>query len=184
MPEQRTRADRIDRWLSLAAGFGALCAVAIALYQTALTRAQLRSSAWPYLAQSNHYLGAGAPYTRDVANAGVGPARIRRFEVLVDGRPVPTWGAAVRALTNAPDSGIVYSSLGRGTVLAPGVSRALLQLPPGASAEQFWAAAQTRLETVICYCSIYDDCWTADSRLPEPVPTADCVLEATPSFRQ
>jgi hypothetical protein len=181
---RRTRADRVDRWLSLAAGFGALVAVGVALYQASLARAQLRAAAWPYVAQSNSYSGPGAAYTRDVENVGVGPARIRRFEVLVDGRPVPTWGAAVRALTDAPDSGVVYSSLGRGSVLPPGASRTLLRLAPSAAAGRFWAAAQTRLETVICYCSIYDECWNADSRLPEPAPVPACPLEPTPSFRQ
>jgi len=184
MAETRTHSDRVDRWLSLAAGVGALCAVAIALYQASLAREQLRASAWPYLAQSNSFAGAGADYTRDVQNAGVGPARVRHFAVLVDGQSVSSWGAAVRALTNAPDSGVVYSSLGRGSVLPPGTTRTLLRLPPGPTAQRFWAAAQTRLETVICYCSIYDECWRADSRLPEPAPVSACVLDSTSSVAQ
>jgi hypothetical protein len=168
----------VDRWLSLSAGVGAICAVAISLYQAALAREQQRASAWPYLAQSNSHV-TNQPYTRQVENEGVGPARVRSFEVLVDGQPVPTWGAAVRVLTGTPDSGAVYSSLGRGSVLPPGSSRTLLRLPPGDQARVFWKAAQTRLETVICYCSIYEECWRADTRVEEPVPVRACGPDST-----
>ncbi len=110
MTDSSLRPSRLDRWLSIAAGIGAICAVAVALYQAALAREQQRASAWPYLAQSNSYV-VGLPYTRQVENQGVGPARVRSFEVLVDGRPVQTWDAAVRAMAGAPDSGLVYSGL-------------------------------------------------------------------------
>ncbi len=183
MNEPRTRADRVDRWLSLAAGVAALFAVGVSLYQARLAREQLRASAWPYLAQSNSYVPE-QPYTRQVENQGVGPARVRAFRVLVDGRPAQTWGAVVRSLTGAPDSAVVYSSLSRGSVLSPGMVLTLLQLPAGQQAERFWAAAQTRLETVICYCSIYDECWEADSRLEEPAPVRACMADARTAFRQ
>jgi hypothetical protein len=168
----------VDRWLSIAAGVGAICAVAVSLYQAALAREQQRASAWPYLNQSNSYV-AGQPYTRQVENQGVGPARVRTFEVLVDGRPVRTWNAAVRALTGKADSDLVYSSFGRGIVLPPGTTRMLLRLPPGDLAREFWKGAQTRLETAICYCSIYEECWRVDSGTREPVAVRECRSGST-----
>jgi hypothetical protein len=179
--EPRTHADRVDRWLSLAAGAGAIFAVAVSLYQANLARAQLRASAWPYLGQSNSYV-PGQPYTREVTNEGVGPARIRAFTVLVDGKPVRTWGEVVRTLTGAPDSGIVYSSLGRGSVIPPGTARTLLRLPPGVQAARVWSEAQTRLETVICYCSIYDECWEASSERDEPEAVRTCAADSAGAF--
>jgi hypothetical protein len=181
--EARPATSVVDRWLSIAAAIGALCAVAISLYQAALSREQQRASAWPYLAQSNSYVPA-QPYTRDVANEGVGPARIRSFEVLVDGRPVRSWSAAVRTLTGKTDSGLVYSSLRRGSVLPPGSSRTLLRIPPGEQARAFWEAAQSRLETVICYCSIYDECWVGDTRTAEPAAVRTCTADTTAAFAQ
>jgi len=56
MSESRTSPGRVDRWLSIAAGVGAICAVAISLYQAALAREQQRASAWPYLNQSNSFM--------------------------------------------------------------------------------------------------------------------------------
>jgi hypothetical protein len=180
MPESRISPGRVDRWLSIAAGVGAICAVAISLYQAALARQQQRASAWPYLNQSNSYVNG--PYTRQVENQGVGPARVRTFEVLVDGRPVHSWGAAVQALTGKADSGFVYSTFGRGSVLLPGTTRTLLQLPPGDQARVFWQGAQTRLATVICYCSVYDECWQVDTRADEPVEVRACRYDAKAAF--
>jgi hypothetical protein len=173
----------LDRWLSMAAGVGAICAVAISLYQAALAREQQRASAWPYLNQSNSYV-LGQPYTRQVENQGVGPARVRSFEVLVDGRPVRTWDAAVLALTGKANSGLVYSSFGRGSVLPPGTTRMLLRLPPGDQARAFWVGAQTRLETVVCYCSIYEECWQSESRADEPVAVRACRHDSTTAFAE
>jgi hypothetical protein len=181
MSESRISPGRLDRWLSMAAGVGAICAVAISLYQAALAREQQRASAWPYLNQSNSYV-LGQPYTRQVENQGVGPARVRSFEVLVDGRPVRTWDAAVLALTGKANSGLVYSSFGRGSVLPPGTTRMLLRLPPGDQARAFWVGAQTRLETVVCYCSIYEECWQADTRAEEPVAVRACRHDSTTAF--
>lgn len=172
---------RVDRWLAVAAAVGAICAVAISIYQATLAREQQRASAWPYLSQSNSYV-PGSPYTRQVTNEGVGPARVSSFEVLVDGHPVRSWGAAVRAVTGKLDSGIVYSTLGRGSVLPPGAARTLLTLPPGEQARAFWQGAQRRLETVICYCSVYDECWRADTRVPEPVRIPACSPDSASAF--
>jgi hypothetical protein len=181
--DSRTSPGRVDRWLSIAAGVGAICAVAISLYQAALAREQQRASAWPYLHQSNSY-AAGQPYTRLVENQGVGPARVRSFEVLVDGRPVRTWDAAAQALAGNAESELVYTSFGRGSVLPPGTTLTLLRVPPGDQAQAFWQGAQTRLEAVICYCSIYDECWQADTRAEEPVAVRSCRHDTATAFGQ
>lgn len=177
------RAERVDRMLSLAAAVAAITAVVVSLYQASLAREQLRASAWPYLAQNNGFV-PGQPYLRVVSNEGVGPARVRSFSVLVDGRPVATWNAAVRALTGGGEPALVYSSFGRGTVLPPGGSRTLLTLPAGPRAAMFWQQAQTRLNTVACYCSVYDECWQADSRDEEPRPVRVCTADSAAAFRQ
>jgi hypothetical protein len=165
----------------MAAAVGAVCAVAIAVYQAALAREQQRASAWPFLAQSNSYL-TGQPYTRQIENQGVGPARVRSFRVLVDGKPAHTWSDVVHELINQPDSGLAYSSFGRGKVVPAGATRVLLSLPPGNQARSFWQAAQTRLATVVCYCSIYDECWQADTRAKEPVSVSACADDSTNEF--
>jgi len=181
--ESEERTQRVERWLSIAVGLAAIVAVVVSLYQAALARQQLQASAWPYVSQGNGYT-SGNPYTRVVSNDGVGPARIKSFRVVVDGRPVQTWNAAVRSLTGEGEPALVYSSLGRGTVLVPGASRTVLTLPPGPRAERFWLGAQTRLRTQVCYCSVYDECWLADSEEREPMPQRACTADSVAEFGQ
>lgn len=183
MADRLSRAERVDRVLSICAGIAAITAVAVSLYQAALAREQLRASAWPYISQANAFV-AGQPYLRTVTNEGVGPARVRAFEVRVDGHPVRTWNDAVRALTGAGEPALVYSSLGRGSVLPPGAARNVLTLPPGPHAQTFWERAQTRLRTIVCYCSVYDECWRADSEEDEPRAVRACTVDSATAFRQ
>ena len=79
---------------------------------------------------------------------------------------------------------VAVSSLGRGSVLAPGAQRAVLTLPTGDRAQAFWLQVQTRFATVMCYCSVYDECWVADSREPEPREVKACAADSTSAFGQ
>jgi len=181
--ERSQRTQRIERWLSIAVGVAAIVAVMVSLYQARLAREQLRASAWPYISQGNSFAN-GTPFRRFVTNDGIGPARVRSFRVIVDGHPVPTWNAAVRALTGEGDPGLVYSSVGRGTVLAPGASRTVLTLQPSPRTLRFVIALQTRLRTQVCYCSVYDECWNTDSEADEPSRVNSCSADTTAEFRQ
>ncbi|HEX8431606.1 MAG TPA: hypothetical protein VF625_09970, partial [Longimicrobium sp.] len=80
------RSEVVDRILSVCAIVAAVAAVAVAVYEARIDRAHQRVSVWPYLQQSNS-LTEGSPYRRVVSNAGIGPARIRSFQVRVDGKP-------------------------------------------------------------------------------------------------
>ena len=183
MTEIRSAADRTDRLLSICAVVVAVSSVAIAVYQTRIMREQQKAAVWPHLAQSNS-LPPGEAYTRTVENSGIGPAIVRTFQVRVDGKPQRDWAATVRALTGIrSDGGLTYSSFDPGTVLLPGTSRTVLTLPAGPVALSFWEQAQTRLVTRVCYCSVYGDCWLADSE-GEPEPVRACMPDPAADFRQ
>jgi hypothetical protein len=172
------RLARLERLLSLAVGAAAVVAALGALYQTALARRQMRAAAWPYLGQGNSLSGRQT-YARTVGSQGVGPARVRHVRVEVDGRAVPTWDAAVLALTGAPPAGYDFSWIGAGRVLAPGTMDTLLALPAGPQAVAFARAAARRLNVSICYCSVYDECWVAEDRRADPRPVASCPAPGT-----
>ena len=175
MSEPRNVGSRVDRWLSIFAVVGAICAMAISLYQAQLAREQQRASAWPYVTQSSSYV-AGRPYTRQIENVGVGPARVRSFVVQVDGKPVRGWYAAVIALTGREEPGLAHSTFGRGSVLPAGARTVLLELRDEPVAGAFSTAAQARLETIVCYCSIYDECWRAGPGNGEAVSVQECPV--------
>ena len=90
MSSHTPRFEHAERWLSILVGLSAIIAVSVSLYQAALARRQARAAAWPYISQSNS-LNTDRPYTRAVANQGVGPARIRTVQVFADSQPVARW---------------------------------------------------------------------------------------------
>jgi hypothetical protein len=165
--------NRLEGGLSLVVAFAAIAAAVAALYQTSLARRQARAAAWPYLSQGNS-LTAGRPYTRTLANQGLGPARIRNVRVTVDGKPVADWDTAVLTLTGTPPGYFEYSWIGTGSVVSPGTIDTLLTLPSGAAAVAFWRGAPNRLTVYICYCSVYDECWMSKDRQPDPTPVKVC----------
>lgn len=171
--ESRARA-LLDRALSASAGIVALCALGVSVYQAYVGRQQQKLAVWPYYAGGNSFPGDGKPYTYIVSNQGVGPMLVESVQLLVDGRPQPTWVAARRAL-GVPDARVtrdIYSTFRAGTVMLPGAERTIMETE-GAGARDFWAAGQERLELRVCYCSLYDDCWTTQGggRRPRPVRT-------------
>lgn len=174
MSEPRSRADRTDRIVSASAAFVAISALVVSMYQTYLMRQQQKLSAWPYLTQGHSWRARGSGYSYVVTNNGVGPALVGGVEVLVDGKPQPTWGAAARGLVGTGAATLTYSSFHRGSVLLPGAALALVEIPSDSTARVFWLAAQKRLRVVICYCSLYDDCWRADSEAEQPSPVRAC----------
>jgi hypothetical protein len=182
MSEYATRTERLERYLSLAVGVAVIGAMLVSLYQANLARAQLRASAWPYLSQSNSW--EGGTYHFVTVNEGIGPAKVKSFRVLVDGHSVPTWNAAMRALTGEGEPALTYGSFGHGTVLPAGATRALLSLPKGDRAVKFWSEGQKRMRTIACYCSVYDECWRSDSEEREPAPVRSCEGDAAEEFQQ
>jgi hypothetical protein len=158
--------ELINRILSASAGLMAVAALGTAVYSTWLTREQERMSVWPYVMQGNTY--AEGHYRLFVMNAGLGPALVRSFEVRVDGRPRKNWGEVLRSLRVVPERGsVIYGDLGRGTVLLPGQSYSILEVKDTLVRPLLRARAE-RMTTIICYCSLYRECWLEDSREAEP----------------
>lgn len=180
-PERRVRL-LLDRALSASAGIVALSALTVSAYQAWLMRDQQHKSVWPYVMQYNGF--TTSDYTRAVRNAGLGPARVRLFEVLVDGKVQRTWPAVMRALVGRADSSLTYGSLGPGSVLLPGQEYVVLTLHRGPLTSAFYVAVNAdRMRTLVCYCSLYDECWLSDSAADEPQPVRACIPDARRQFQ-
>ena len=159
----------------------AIAAVVIAVYEARITREHQKASVWPSLSQYN--TGVGGRYTREVENRGLGPAMVRSFEVRVDGAVQRSWSDVVEKLTGESKSDYVYSSFGRGTVLLPGRSMRLVDIPWEPLGQRVHREVnQDRLVTRICYCSVYGDCWLDDSGADEPEPVSACSAQPEDQF--
>lgn len=141
----------------------------VAAYETAIMREESRAAVWP-----NAEVTASL---RDdivrihVRNTGVGPARVRSASLTHTGDVVRSWPDLMRTL-GAPEDvpGTMHQSLIGGRVL-PAQSEAELAFSYGAEAGDETAGAlvdslnaaivRGDVDVTLCYCSVYDECWTS-----------------------
>ena len=185
LPHHRSAGQRrsiVDRIVSGSAMFVALSSLAIALYEVRLMREHDRLSVWPYVSAFNS--DSGGVYSYNIRNAGLGPALIRSFELIVDGKPRKNWGEAIDAFgIDMHGARSSYSHIGKGVVILPGAKLEVVEIGDAAG-QAFHRAAQARMHTRTCYCSLYDECWREDiTESAEPQPVDRCA-EPTTLFEQ
>ena len=126
-----------------------------------------------------------------VVNAGAGPARLENFHVLLDDKEYPTTYDAVHAVfdeakragvADVPnDNSLTISSVAP-WYLRGGDSLAALRFERTEANAALWKALDKardagRIHLKICYCSIFDDCWIADSKVFRPQPVKQCEAQ-------
>lgn len=150
----------------------AIVALATAVYQARLSRDQAKASVWPYLIQGN---AGNNGYSRIIQNVGLGPAIVQGFEVLVDDRPTKTWAEVAESLKIKPTwRGKRSTTFRAGLVVPTGAMVELIELPDSGDVRLFRGAIENHLQTWICYCSLYGDCWQNRSDDYKPTPIKAC----------
>lgn len=156
-----------------------LCALGVSLYEAALMREEQRSAVLPLLEISRSYYTDGLDSDRwrlliNVSNVGIGPARVRDFEVRVDGRPYSNWAAALQALTGIGGEISYGHSTINGRTVPPDTDVVVFDLNDTEHAQRI-GDAFGRLELVACYCSVFDECWIATyAQLGVNTPVESC----------
>ena len=164
-----------------------LSALAVSLYETSLIRQQQHASVWPHVMvgpsiQSERFMFL-------VSNTGIGPARIKDVEVTVDDEPVRNWVSMLEVITD--DSGPFNFSMSmiNGRVLSAGESYEIFWMVDGSEGDDENFVRQLsddweRIDITVCYCSVYDDCWTVQMSENNPQATEidECVHEEGRSF--
>lgn len=157
--------------VSLCATLVAVIALGTAIYQAKLMRDQAKATVWPYLIQGN---SGNDGYSRIIQNVGVGPAIIRAFEVRVDGVPMHSWREVFDSLHIHPtERGASTTSFRAGLVLPTNTTSELIELPDSGDIRLIRSRVE-HLQTWICYCSLYGDCWNEGSTDTEPTPVKTC----------
>lgn len=165
--------------VSLCATIVAVIALVTAIYQAKLMRDQAKAVVWPYLIQGNSGNGG---YSRIIQNVGVGPAIIRAFEVRVDGKIVHTWSEAFDSLHIRPSRrGEVSTSFRAGLVVPTNTTIELIALPDSSDIRLVRSRVE-HLDTWVCYCSLYGDCWGESATDTEPVPVKACAQKPERRF--
>jgi len=171
----RRRGISPEMIVAVSAVIVSLCALVVSMYEANSVRAQQKTSVWPYVDFDVSYSGQGLRL--GFTNKGIGPALIRGFEVTVDGQPVTSLEAMITALVG-PDSGIGYdvykTARFNGEVMPAGQTVRLFEVDSGWTPElRAFADTLGRVRVRYCYCSVYGDCWWADSegrRIAETCP--------------
>jgi hypothetical protein len=150
----------------------AVASLAITLYEARATREHDRMSVWPRLSQAAS--DSGGHYDRTITNVGLGPALVKSFAVRLDDTLRTSWTPVVAALLGpAREAPWFFSMVGPGTVILPGQTVHVLTI---VTKDQSAAvlAQDARVVGQLCYCSLYDECWTSASTRAEPSATSTC----------
>jgi hypothetical protein len=181
---------RLTFWqtiLSVAGVFIAVVALYAALSESSAVRQQTAAAVWPFvqLSIADSDTADAADFTLSFTNAGVGPAKMRTMQLVVDGEPVRDWADAVERL-----GGQLNDSLSRNfitnRVLSPDERVDSIHTNDPELARKFQAVMGNSENYIIyCYCSIFDECWVADSRkdLQNPETAEQCPDFGDAAFR-
>jgi hypothetical protein len=195
------------RWLDMLVAFCALlistASIFVAQQSNQSMERLVRASSWPFI-----QIGSGnasdegeAQLAFGITNVGTGPARLHTFDMRVDGRDLPPGGhlltrvllACCEAEFNAAVERAGGSQVGAmGQEMSSPVSERFLApngeiyamlWPRTEQNAELWTALDTarqagRITTTVCYCSVFDECWIAQSNSFPPQETTSCESPA------
>ena len=183
MSDSPRRRIEPEMMVGVSAVFIGVCALVVSLYEANIMRAEQRASVLPLLELGRSYYVAEDRPTEDwrlefhAENVGIGPATVKDFRVLVDGKPHQTWNSAMGALLER-DADVSYGqSTINGRTVPAGRLVTMFSLRDTELAAD--AAAQSgRLEFEACFCSVFDECWTTTySQFGVAVPVEACAAD-------
>ncbi|WP_261373377.1 hypothetical protein [Rheinheimera sediminis] len=151
----------------------------VSIYSAFIDRAYARASVWPRVEIQRSYNDSRSFFYYIVSNKGTGPAVIKHARLSFDNKAVKSWPDYLK-MRSGRTVGHVQSHIGS-IVLSSGESTKPLELHDTEVAKLL--ADQDNLQIELCYCSIYDECWTVQ-RDNNPTPIAQCTIEDKERFLQ
>ena len=190
---RRTGRKHFDVAVSLSAIFISAVSLYVAVEHGKTERQLVAANVWPFprAILSNGYDDKGS-IAIGVSNGGVGPAKIRSFELFYRGQPISSGLDLLRKCCGlGPGSGAVKAQLPDGifysivdeTVLRPGEENPVLRVRRSASAPQVPDRLSGALQQIgfrVCYCSVLDQCWMSDLRSTRTTSVRECAAPEHP----
>lgn len=181
---------RISVWqtvLSVAGVFTGAVALYAALTESSAVRRQTAAAVWPYvqLAVNDYLSDESGIYELTLTNSGVGPAQIRAVRVSINGSAMSSWAAVIDEVSPG-ESPTFSQSFIANRVIRAGESVTMFGTQnPELVAQMREVAADSNNSIQFCYCSIFDECWTVDSRTPnaEREPQRQCPSYGEEAFQ-
>jgi len=180
--------------IALSAVVLSVCGLFISIYETSLIREQQRASVWPNVEIQPSIRNDSLKIF--VENSGIGPARIMNASVSYKGDVKENWADVMNSFNFRSDEISDYQSLIQGSVLPPDSGQEMIFRVASSADDQELniafqmgrAIIQEDLNINICYCSVYDECWTTELRYlvrksnGEPVPSREALLVSSCSM--
>jgi len=187
---RKTGQARLDLILAISAVFISGVSLYVAIEHGKTERDLVAANSWPFLHQTlSDPVDPDGDMTFGYMNAGVGPAKVKSFEVLYDGAPV----SSVRDLLqrccglSAEDAAKPIKGLSHDVtverVLRPGEVATIVTLNRREADPRLvsrYHDAMLHLSFRGCYCSVFDECWTTTLLGTEATPVKTCPKPATP----
>ena len=186
---RRTGVRHFDAIVSIAAIFISAVSLYVAIEHGRTERQLVAANVWPFLEQilSNDY-GEGKERTVAIgfSNAGVGPAKVRSYEVFYRGQPVSSALDLLRKCCGLPSdpAGVkkalpdgLYFGTADQTALRPGEQYPVVMVYKVQSAPAVsnrFRDALSQLSFRVCYCSVLDQCWVGDLQSIRAEPVKEC----------
>jgi hypothetical protein len=184
---RRTGRFGFDAIVSISAIFISAVSLFVAIEHGKTERDLVAANVWPFprAILSNGYDEKGS-IAVGVSNGGVGPAKIRSFELFYRGHPVSSGldllrkccglGPSDEAVKRQLPDGITYSIVDE-TVLRPGEDNPVLRVhrsPTMPDVPNRFYLALPQVGFRVCYCSVLDQCWTSDLKSTRTQPVGEC----------
>tara|TARA_R110000787_G_scaffold15535_2_gene47935 strand:+ start:358 stop:987 length:630 start_codon:yes stop_codon:yes gene_type:complete len=175
---------RLTFWQTILSVAGVLIAV-LALYaaltESAAVRQQTAAAVWPFvqLMVEDYDTGDAAGFSLALTNAGVGPAKMKDIRISIDGTVARNWSELVASVDGNTGAAINRNFISD-RVIRPDETVVVFSTSDASLARKLAAAvSKPRGALTFCYCSIFDECWLADSRKDLQTPE---LVEACPDF--
>jgi len=172
--------DRSD-WMAILAVFISVGAFAVSIYeanimkqQQQIMHSQQQASVWPYM-ESKISLNIDSAYSSfsiQIDNQGVGPAKIKSFQMFINGEEIEDYSTIGDVMEKIWDDDIkmkAYSYSPPKGVIASNDSKQILEIKRSVVGLDFFDLDKMNITFTLCYCSIYDQCWTVTEQNSEPL---------------
>lgn len=155
-------ASRPEWLIALSAVLVSVATMAVYIYQAKIMQSQQLASVWPYIEWVTTFSTDDGVYL-SVINKGVGPARVIKTHLFLDGKELTDPRQLLRIITNGKsDSLSIFGAGVDNRVIAPGEEVRLFHMTGKGIDITAMIKSFKRVHYTVCYCSIYDECWMSE----------------------
>lgn len=194
--------EKVDFLVAICALITSIASIWLSVTQGDDMQRLVQAQSWPFLGfntsnnETSPVTGKPEPViSMTIENLGVGPAKIQSFEIFYKGKNVQTSRELLRACCTDASGKIpedawkqapLLTSTVVGRVLRAGQTAPFLYWARPETDNAVWDKlnmARFEVEKKICYCSVFDECWTSDLESTQATPVKSCPVLKN-SYRQ